>query len=196
MTDKDYDKRLEFVNDGAGLLPVNDNAMSLMDQLGRGVTVDLLEITARDLKFHRCYMVFLAYIWDYLTPAFKKLVPKHHFYQFLKGLKGNYDIIYSFKDENKRKVIAEFLKDYRKKYNTRIRYQDIEVISTLFGKRDFIEYPSIAFGKMTQQTFREYVKNQLPFIFDQVIRPLFDDETYHVIIENIENDFEKFLSKL
>jgi hypothetical protein len=57
-------------------------------------------------------------------------------------------------------------------------------------------YYSISFGKMSQKTFEAYVKNQLPFIYDNLIHVLFDVEKAEMIIENIENEFEKFLSKL
>lgn len=56
------------------------------------------------------------------------------------------------------------------------------------------ETKSIAFGKMSQKTFEEYVKNQLPLIYDNLIYALFNLEEAKMIIENIENEFEKFLN--
>lgn len=78
-----------------------------------------------------------------------------------------------------------FLKDITGEYKVRYTFKD--------GK-EIKEYTSIAFGKMSQKTFEAYVKNQLPLIYDNLIYVLFNTEKAKMIIENIENEFEKFLN--
>ena len=198
MNDKDYSRLLEFANDGAGLIAVNQNAMELMDQLGKGQSVYFMEETARDIKFHRCYMGLLGYIWDQMPIRFQKQVPKPFFYKFLKQLKGNYDLVFQFKDERKRLIIRELLRIHKKELGlTRLTYKAIDTLAELLGKSDMIEYQSISFGKMSQEAFENFVRDQLPWIYSEVILPLFPDEAkYKKIIEDIEETFKSFMKKL
>ena len=73
---------------------------------------------------------------------------------------------------------------------------EFETVYTFKNGKEVKKYNSIAFGKMSQKTFETYVKNQLPFIYDNLIHVLFDDEKADMIIENIENEFEKFMQRL
>ena len=59
-----------------------------------------------------------------------------------------------------------------------------------------IEYQSVSFGKMSQMDFEAYVREQLPFIYSEVIAKQYDDDKYDAIVTNIEEEFEKFLDKL
>lgn len=161
MTDKNFYNLVDFYNAGGGLLPLNQRANELIEQTSKGEVISFKEVTARDLRRHRCYMSLLAYIWSYLPQSFKNAVPKDKFYLWLKHLKGQYDILFEFQDGTK-----------------------------------LVEYESIAFGKMSEQRFREYIKEQLPFIYSDVIGKYFEGAIYDSIIETIEKDYEKFLSKL
>lgn len=161
MSDKDLNKLVDFYNAGGGLLPANEKAIELMDNLSSGEVISFKEITARDLNFHRCYMSLLGFIYDYMPASFKKQIPKDKFYIWLKHLKGQYDVIFTFKD------------------GTRL-----------------VEYESISFGKMSQMRFKEYIREQLPFIYTEVIGKYFSGEIYNGIIETIEEEYKKFLAKL
>lgn len=162
MTDKDFDKILEFTSAGAGLLPQNEKAIELIDNTYVGEVISFIEVTKRDLNFHRAYFSLIGYIYDWLPKSFKEKVAKDKFYRFLKHLKGDYDVIFEFKDGTK-----------------------------------FIEYKSISFGKMSQKTFVEYVRNQLPFIYGEVIQVLYPDKKdSDKIIAAIEYEFDKYLARL
>ncbi len=57
----------------------------------------------------------------------------------------------------------------------------------------FIEYQSIAFGRMSQKSFEEYVRNQLPFIYGEVIQVLYKDKaTSDRVILAIEDEYQRF----
>jgi hypothetical protein len=161
MTDKDYDRLMEWENVGGGLTPFNDNAIELLEQSSRGEILTFLEVTDRDLNFHRAYMSLLGFIYDYLPPNFKKAVKKNNFYRWLKHLKGQYQVLFEFQDGTK-----------------------------------LVEYDSIAFGRMSQKSFESYIRSQLPWIYSEVIGKFFTGKIYDGIIETIENEYKKFLSKL
>ena len=59
------------------------------------------EMTNRDLSFHRAYFSLLGYIYDFLPSTFKSNIPKEEFYKFVKHLKGEYKVIFTFKDGSK-----------------------------------------------------------------------------------------------
>ena len=59
-----------------------------------------------------------------------------------------------------------------------------------------IEYDSISFGKMSQKAFENYISEQLPFIYENVLGAFFEGEILKGIIETIEEQYQKFLSKL
>lgn len=161
MRDKELQRVIDLKWAGGGFLPANQAADDLADQLRNGEVVSFLEVTKRDLSFHKNYMALLGYIWDYLPPKFRKSVPKDRFYQWLKHLHGQYHVIFEFKDGT-----------------------------------SLIEYQSISFGNMSEKRFHEYVKNQLPWIYEEVIGAFYEGEMMRTIIDNIEADFQRFMDKL
>jgi hypothetical protein len=161
MTDKDFHKIQEWANVGGGIIPVSTNAVEMLEQSHKGEVFSFIEITNRDVKFHRCYFSLLGYIYDYLPNSFKKKVSKDKFYVFVKHLKKEYEVLFTFQD------------------------------GTIM-----VEYESIAFGKMSQKTFENYIKEQLPFIYENILGKFFEGEMLDGIIETIEEEYKKFLSKL
>lgn len=161
MTDKDFHKVQEWSNVGGGLIPVSSNAIELLEQTSKGEIISFIEVTNRDVKFHRCYFALLKYIYGYMPVKFKKSVPEHHFYLFLKHLKKEYKVVFTFNDGT-----------------------------------TMVEYDSIAFGKMSQKTFQEYIKEQLPWIYSDVLGAYFEGEILNGIIDTIEQEFERFMQRL
>jgi hypothetical protein len=163
MSDKDYDRLSEWVNEGGALTPFNQLACELSDSAKKGEIITMLEMTDRDLKFHRCYMSLIGFIYDQLPIRFHKKLQKKYFYRYLKHLKGQFDIITKF---------------------------DNGIV--------LVEYESIAFGRMSEHSFRDFVKNQLPWIYSDVIGKYYKvgGWRYNRKIDSIENEYEKFMSKL
>lgn len=161
MKDKDFNKLIDLCYMGGGWIPANENANELSGQSVRGQIHSFLEVTERDLSFHRCYMSLLGFIYDYLPANFKKKIAKNDFYKFLKHLQGKYKVKYTFSDGT-----------------------------------SFVEYESIAFGNMSQERFKAYIKEQLPFIYTEVIGAFFSGTIYDNIIATIEQEYEKFMNKL
>ncbi len=161
MKDSDYLKLIELVNVGGGFMPVNEVATELLEQSVKGEIMQFTEVTQRDVNFHKCYFSLIGYIYDYLPKHFRQQVKKADFYIFLKHLKGNYKVLFTFKDGTK-----------------------------------MVEYDSLSFGRMSQKTFEAYIKEQLPWIYSEVIAPFYDGVIYDGIVENIENEYRKFLIKL
>ena len=73
---------------------------------------------------------------------------------------------------------------------------DYRVIFTSKEGKELIEYTSIAMGKMSQKAFEEYIRETLPWIYEDIIGAYFEGDIYNGIIENIEEEYKKFLSKL
>jgi len=162
MKDTDFNKICEFTSAGTGLLPFNQQAIELVDAVTSGEVISLIEVTQRDVKFHRGYFALLNYIYKWLPRSFQEKIPQDKFYVFVKHLRGDYDVVFEFKDGTK-----------------------------------FIEYRSISFGRMTQKTFEAYVREQLPFIYGEVIQVLYPDKaTSDRIIAAIEDEFDLFMRKL
>ena len=59
-----------------------------------------------------------------------------------------------------------------------------------------IEYDSIAMGKMSQPVFENYIREQLPWIYSDVLGAYFEGDILNGIIDTIEEEYKKFLSKL
>lgn len=93
----------------------------------------------------------------------------------------------SFKKRIKKEKFYRFLKHLKKEYEVEFDFAD--------GSQ-MIEYNSISFGRMSQKKFQEYVANQLPFIYSEVIGRYYSGEMYDSIVETIEADYEVFLNKL
>ena len=161
MTDTTYNDLHEFVMQGSGWIPSNQNAIELMEQTSPGEVQLFKEVTGRDISFHRCYFKLLRYIWEFMPNKFKRKVQSAKFYLWLKHLKGQYDIAFEFADGTK-----------------------------------LIEYHSVAFGKMSQMEFETHVREQLPFIFENVIGLAYSGNKYDDILYKIEEKFDSFLSQL
>jgi hypothetical protein len=161
MKDKDFYKLVEFSVVGGGLIPCNSNAFELMDQSFKGEVLTFKEITDRDLKMHRCYFSLLNFIYNYLPDKFKRKIPEHKFYLWLKHLAGEYDVLFEFKDGTK-----------------------------------LVEYQSIAFGNMSQKRFKSYIKEQLPYIYENVLGAFFEGEILNGIIDTVEEEYKKLIAKL
>lgn len=162
MRDTDYDKIIELTSAGSGFLPANSRAIELADNCHTGEVISLIEVGKRDITFHRAYFSLLGYIYDWLPKNFKEKIPKDKFYIFCKHLRGEYDVIFEFKDGTK-----------------------------------LVEYQSISFGKMSEKAFEAYVREQLPFLFGEVIQVLYPEKRdSDRIIAAIEDEYQIFLSKL
>lgn len=161
MKQSDFEKLIDLTYVGGGFIPANQNAEELAARCSKGEVITCGEVTARDLKFHRCYMDLISTIYGYMPLKFKNSVKKEKFYIWLKHLKKDYKIEFEFKDGTK-----------------------------------MIEYESIAFGNMSQKRFQDYVSEQLPFIYENVIGAYFEGEMYKNIVATIEEDYKYFLSKL
>jgi hypothetical protein len=137
MTDRDYDRLSEWSNEGTGaLLPFNDVAKNLTDICRRGEILTFLELTDRDIKFHRCYMSLVVYIYDQLPNRFHKKLRRKNFYKYLKHLKGQFDIITRFDDGT---VLVEyesisFAKMSQKQFENYIREQLPWIYVKVIGK--------------------------------------------------------------
>ena len=64
MKDTDYDKIIELTPVGGGFLPANERAEELLLSSHPSEVLSFLEVTARDLKFHRAYFSLIHYIHD------------------------------------------------------------------------------------------------------------------------------------
>jgi hypothetical protein len=194
MTDKDYSNIIQLSYAGGGWIPCNTAGEELSQNSTKGEVIDLLEVTKRDVSLHRGYFALLKYIYKYLPKKYREKVQEKHFYRWLKHLKKQYDVIYSFHDKERETWNKETLL----KHNDKLKLSEaqIEYISIILDRSDMVEYESISFGRMSNKRFKDYVKEQLPFIYENVIGAFFDDEMYSNIVDDIENEFEKILSKL
>jgi hypothetical protein len=161
MKDGEYHRLIEMANVGGGWVPANENATELLDQTHKGEITTFEEVTVRDLSMHKCYFSLLNFIYGYLPNRFKKQVPEKEFYKWLKHLKKEYKVVFTFKDGTQ-----------------------------------LVEYDSISFGNMSQKRFENYVREQLPYIFENVIAEFFEGEIYDSILATIELEYERFLAKL
>jgi len=80
-----------------------------------------------------------------------------------------------------------WLKHLRGEYDVIFEYDD--------GTK-CIEYHSVSFGRMSQFEFESFVREQMPWIYQSVIGLCYDGEQFDQIIENIEDDYSTFFSKL
>lgn len=194
MKQDEYNELIELAYAGGGWMPANGKAKELAETQRKGEILQFKNVTPRDVNMHRCYFSLLSFIYDYMPNVFKKAVPINIFYKWIKHLKSEYEVIFTFKDEGKRLNNIKQLK----KHNNNLGLDDnqIEYIALLLGKSDMIEYDSISFGRMNNQRFKEYVKEQLPYLYENVLGAYFQDEMLSDIIETIEQEYEKFMNKL
>ena len=206
MKDRDYQNIIELSFCNGVFLPANDAGREISETLADGQILPFHEVSGRDLMFHKLYMVFLKDVWNQLTPAFKKNIPDKYFYEFLKAYKCQYDFIYSIKNEKKCNEIRDFLKMLKKEFTAnKVRLPEwaIKIICEKFGRVELAKFKSIGFGSMSQNTFENFVREQLPYIFE-VVHELYDFKENHVlnidkanaIINEIEKDFAGFLKQL
>ena len=161
MTQEDYKELLEFAYVGGGYIPHNQKAKEFTENKVHGEIIPMKECTQRDIKFHRCYFSLLNFIYEYLPDKFKKNITSDKFYIWLKHLKGEYKVCFTFKDGTK-----------------------------------LVEYDSISFGRMTQDKFENYIRENLPWIYENVIGAFYEGDIYNGIIDTIEEEYKKFLSKI
>lgn len=191
MNKDKFDKLIEFSYTGGRLFqPMNQKAHDICDMAKIGEKIYFHSATERDVKFHQCYFVLLYFIWQYLPDNFHKKVKREKFYSWLKHLKKEYSIVYSFKDRDKQEDIAAFC------FDLGISVENAAKLAEKFGYTDMIEYESISFGRMSQETFKNYIREQLPWIYENVLGVYYKGDKYNNIIDTIEHEFEKFLSKL
>lgn len=93
----------------------------------------------------------------------------------------------AFKQKVPKDKFYKWLKHFKKEYEVEFTFQD--------GSQ-LIEYTSISFGRMGQKEFEIYVAEQLPFIYENVLGAYFQGDMLTSIINTIEEEFKKFLSKL
>jgi hypothetical protein len=160
MTPEDFQKLIQFARIGNDITPIA-NHIELINELEEGEVAYMKRFNARDLKMHRAYFAFLKEIYMYLPNSFRSNIPIKKFHKFLQTLRGDYDVLFQFKDG-----------------------------------RQLLEYHSISFARMDENKFRAYVKEQIPYIYDNLIMAFYDIDQSKIIIDNIEKEFEKMLARL
>ena len=79
-----------------------------------------------------------------------------------------------------------FIKELRGDYEYQYRFP---------SGREVKVYKSISFARMSQEEFEQWVAEVLPFIYEDIIRPLLGERADEVIRE-IESEWENFLNQL
>lgn len=92
-----------------------------------------------------------------------------------------------FKAQVEKDKFYIWLKHLQGKYKVLFEFKD--------GTK-LVEYESISFAKMSEVRFREFIKEQLPYIYEEVIHKFFDGEIYNNILDTIEQDYKKFFDRL
>lgn len=94
----------------------------------------------------------------------------------------------SFKEKVPEGKFYLWIKHLKSEYKVLFEFQD--------GTK-LVEYESISFRKMSQPEFESYIREQLPWIYVYVIKPMYPvEDNYKMIIEDIETQFESFLDRL
>ena len=122
----------------------------------------------------------------YLKQAKQRDLKLHRCYMLLLSYIHSY-LPKTFQNAVPKNKFYQFLKQLKSEYKVIFAFKD--------GSK-MIEYESISFSKMDEQKFRSYIKEQLPFIYSDVIGAYYSGTKYNSIIENIEEEFEKFFTKL
>ena len=102
------------------------------------------------------------------------------------------NFIYEYMPENFRQTIPEdkfyqWLKHLKKEYKVVFKFADGTIM---------VEYDSISFVKMSQKQFETFIREQLPYIYENVLGKYFEGEILNGIIATIEEEYKKFLAKL
>ena len=91
----------------------------------------------------------------------------------------------NFKEAVSEKHFYQWLKHLSGKYEILYRFKDGTCM---------VEYESISFARMTQATFKDYVREQLSLIYEYLIHEICQEP--EMIIDTIEHEFESYLEKL
>lgn len=94
---------------------------------------------------------------------------------------------------------GKFQKQVKKDYFYQfLKYaqNEIKIIFEFKNGLKICEPISISFSKMDNIEFKSFVRNQLPFIYSEVIGAFYKGQIFDDIIFNIEQEFEKTFSKL
>lgn len=86
------------VHKGNVLVPATPDTKEWLELMNHNTPITVKHIEARDTKFHACYFALLSFIYENLNKKFKESVPKANFYNFLKMLSNEYDVVFQFKD--------------------------------------------------------------------------------------------------
>ncbi len=89
----------------------------------------------------------------------------------------------TFRSKIPKKHFYKFIKTLSKEYDVIYLFKD---------GVPMIEYKSISFAKMNQESFRQYFNNQLSIIYEEILIPMNKD----YLMDEINAEFEKMLSKL
>jgi hypothetical protein len=132
---------------------------------------------------------FLDQIKNGKTVVFQNKTPRDLAFHkgYFKLLSSAYDWMPKlFKDQVKEGEFYEWLKQYNKQYDVKYQFKD---------GRQWIKTTSISFGRMNKQQFEDYVRDQIPTIYEVLMMAL-PDEVANAAIATLENDFERYLSRL
>jgi hypothetical protein len=184
----------KFIESEYCLIPHGKNAINLIQNSAEGEILNFEENSARDLTFHKRYFKFLHKIWEVLPINFRLRIPDNVFYKFIKHLKKQYTIVYQFRDAEKIKSNLKLLTERKKEL--KLTKKQIEKLAELFGRTEMIEYDSISFGRMTDKRFKDYVGEQIPFIYSDVIGRYYQDEAFDEKIREVEKGFKTFLKDI
>lgn len=160
MKTSEFQKLIGLANIDGQIVAI-ENHEEIRDDTVEGEVIYVKLVNARDLKMHKAYFGLLKFIYDYLPSNFHSQVSSNKFYKWLQTLKGEYKVLFKFKDG-----------------------------------RELIEYDSISFASMDEHKFRTHIKEQLPYIYENVIGAFYENEIKNDIIDTIEQEFEKVLTKL
>lgn len=80
-----------------------------------------------------------------------------------------------------------FLKHLQGKYKTIYKFK---------GLPEMIEYESISFGRMNDERFKAFVKDQISVIYEELFFKLYDERMAIVLRETVEQEFETILREL
>lgn len=91
-----------------------------------------------------------------------------------------------FRDKIPKDKFYIWLKMYQGSYSVIYEFKNGEKMT---------EVESLSFGRMNNQAFKDYVKTQLPVMYEVLLIGL-DSDLANSAIDTIEENFEKYFSKL